>query len=104
MRGQVLAPACGQRVLRLVPSEDLLQVRGAEQGEHRQVLEAVPAVGGRIDQGPPGGGPHQIARPQVAEIGRASCREREYVWVVDGIVRMKKQSIGQKSVVTLATR
>src|SRR5690606_38920105 len=40
VRGQVLLPVAGHRMLLGVAREDLLEVRGVEEGEHREVLEA----------------------------------------------------------------
>ena len=66
VRGQVLLPVARQRMLLRVALEDVLEVRGLEQGEHREVLEAVAAVRGRVDERRPVGRPHQVPRPQVA--------------------------------------
>ena len=65
MEGDAGAPALGQRDRRVVRAQDLVQVRGAEQGQHRQVGLPVAAVRGRVDQRALAARPEHVARPQV---------------------------------------
>ena len=62
---QIVPPVLGHRMSLLVAGEDLVEERGAEEGEQSEILQAVPAVRGRIDERSPIGGPHEVTRPQI---------------------------------------
>ena len=58
-----LAP--GQRVHGLVTGDDVVEVRHPEHPQQRQILLAMPAVRGRVDEDRALVVPHQVAPPQV---------------------------------------
>src|SRR5699024_12109160 len=63
---QIVPPVLGHRMSLLVAGEDLVEERGAEAGEQSEILQAVRAVRGRIDERAPIGGAHEVTRPQIA--------------------------------------
>jgi len=70
VEAQQLSPAGAERLReiggRVVASKNFGNIRRVKQGEHRQVGQAVPAVGCRIDHHGAICAKQQVARPQVA--------------------------------------
>ena len=71
MQWDARSPAFRQRIGFAVRTHDAVELRGAEEGEHRDVGLAVAAISGRIHQPHRGFAvtvrrPHEIAAPEVA--------------------------------------
>lgn len=66
MKWHPIAPTITQRHCRVVCGEDLIEIWASEQGKHRQVGLAMPAVRGWIDEHNAMFRPEHVAVPQVA--------------------------------------
>ena len=66
MQADPFAPPFGQSALGFIAIDDGIEVRAAEQCQHREVGLAVATVRRGVDQNHASGRPHHIAAPQIA--------------------------------------
>ena len=98
-------PTLAQRPLPLVALDNGVEIRAAEQRQHRQVGLAMAAVRRGVDQHRAAGGPHDVAAPQIAvQPGRRivvveiTCVTAPYHGV-DGVARRRIQSRPARSAI-----